>query len=218
MTTLLGIALIAAIVAIDNALLAGLLLPMTPIVEQRLTMVVVGVLLALSQIVLAASVDMMLDNLWFRVAAIVLLGWMCIRTLGMVEDPRRSLGRRWIAIGKLWIYTSIGNLDNMLWLGSVLKGEHVWLVIFSIATIPLFVIVALFLSRQCEQQKWILPLGAGMMAWASTALILDFPGIREVIEHLVDAPRTTFQCLITLCILGLGIAIRQIGRYRSLHR
>ncbi len=214
----IGIVFIALIVTIDNALLAGLLLP-TNITrrQQKWILFVVGVLLGGSQVVLAASVDKMLNNILFRIVAIVLLGWMCIRTLGMIPLTRRVF-REWGMVAKLWLFTVFGNLDNMIWLGSELKGDRLWLMISSVGTVPLFVLVGLFLARQIEKQQWILPLGAGMMAWAASSLMLDVPVIKRFIDGLDDAPRMTFQCLITIAILGIGFGVRTvISRSIKLH-
>ncbi|KPV45670.1 hypothetical protein AN477_01815 [Alicyclobacillus ferrooxydans] len=115
MAKFLGIILIALVVTIDNALLAGLLLPTSSRVQKRSILMIVGVLLGIAQIVLAASVDKLLDHLIFRALAIVLLGWMCIRTLG-VQSNRSDVS--WRTVLKLWLYTVFGNLDNMIWLGS----------------------------------------------------------------------------------------------------
>lgn len=206
----IGIVLIALVVTIDNALLTGLLLPSdTTQRQKKLILAVVGVLLGGTQVVLAASVDKMMNNIVFRIVAIVLLGWMCIRTLGMIPKPR-NVFRVSRTVAKLWLFTVFGNLDNMIWLGSELKGDRLWLVASSVGTVPLFVIVGLFLARQIEKQQWILPLGAGMMAWAAASLMLDFPSVKQFIDNLDDAPRTTFQCLITIAILGIGFGVRQV--------
>lgn len=206
MINIFVIVLIALLVTIDNALFAGLLLPMTTREKKRSTLIRVGIGLGISQILLAASVDQMLHNILFRMVGIILLGWMCIHTLSVQE--RRGF-HSFAQTVKLWLYTVIGNLDNMFWLGSELKGRRFWLIFSSIGSIPLFVVIALFLSEQCEKQQWILHVGAGMMAWAAASLILDIPVIRLWINSLDDAPITTFQCLITVCILVFGLGIRR---------
>lgn len=214
-TSFIGIAVIALVVAVDNALLAGLLLPTrTSRPQKKWMLTILGVLLGSSQIVLAASVDQLLHNMIFRVIAIVLLGWMCIRTLGMIPHTRAT-GLVWGAVAKLWMFTVFGNLDNMIWLGSELKGDRLGLILSSIGTIPVFVLVGIFLSRQIEKQQWILPLGAGMMAWAAAALILDTQFMTLFVSNLDDAPRTTFQCLITIVILGIGFGIQRVMGRRT---
>ena len=207
-----GIVLIALIVTVDNALLAGLLLPITAKKKKRSILIFVGILLGISQIMLAASVDQMLNNIFFRIAGIILLSWMCIRTMGI--QAVRSF-QTWVLSIKLLLYTVIGNLDNMFWLGSELKGDRFWLILSSLGTIPIFVAVALFLSEQCEKQQWILHVGAGMMAWAAASLTLDIPIFKTWVNGLEEAPVTTFQCLITVVILAVGLGIRQIMLQRK---
>lgn len=204
----LGIVLIVLVVVLDNALLTGLLLPTHATDrEKRMVLSVIAVLLAGSQIILAASVEYMLSHILFRMIAVILLGWMSIRTLGVVPQTRSVFGTLG-TIAKLWAFTVFGNLDNMIWLGSELKGDRFWLVVSTVATIPPFVFVSLLLSRQIAKQQWILPIGAGMMAWAAASLMLDIPSVKNLVENLDDAPRTTFQCLMTIAILGIGFGIR----------
>jgi hypothetical protein len=208
MNALFEIGLIAMIVTVDNALLAGLLLPPALSHERkRSVLIILAFLLAISQVLLAASVGQLLHNILFRLFAIGLLGWMCIRTLGM--SASRSVETS-TAIAKLWLFTLVGNLDNMFWLGSELEEAHFALLIVSFATIPLFVAVALLLSDQSEKQKWIAPLGAGMMAWTAASLTLDTPIIQSLIYNLDESPRTTIQCLITILILVVGLGVRKM--------
>lgn len=207
MPTVWSIIAISLVVTIDNALLSGLLLPRTDHEYKVRIMTIVGVLLGLSQIVLAVSVDSLMNSMIFRLVAILLLSWMCIRTLSVQWRSRVGL------IGtvlRTFMYTVVGNVDNMIWLGSELKGDRLALIIASLATIPLFVVVAVFLSEQSDKQQWILPLGAGMMAWAASSLILDFPAMKSFILRLDDAPRTTVQALITVLILLVGFGARWV--------
>ncbi len=213
--TVWSIIAISFVVTVDNALLSGLLLPRTDHVYKIRIMTTVGILLGLSQIVLAASVDSFMNSMLFRSIAIVLLSWMCIRTLSVQWRGRVGLLG---AVFKTWIYTVVGNVDNMIWLGSELKGDRLALVITSIVTVPLFVLVSVFLSEQSDKQQWILPLGAGMMAWAAATLILDFPLLNTLILQLDDAPRTTVQALVTVLILLVGFGVRWVVLRRSLIR
>jgi hypothetical protein len=204
-----GIVLIAIIVAIDNALLAGLLLPSIAYRQQRTAMIAVGLLLGVSQIVVCIGVDRLLNHLVFRMMAIVLLAWMSVRTLTLHRPHLRSVATVSVT-AKTWVYTLLGNLDNMIWLGSELKGGRLWLIILSMITIPLFIGVALFLAEQCEKQQWILPLGAGMMAWAAASLAMEMPAVRSVVMISDRVPHGTVQCLMTVTILLAGFGIKRL--------
>lgn len=210
MDTTIGLIFITVIVTVDNALLTGLLLPNVEIRVRRVVLITVGVLLAISQVVLAASVDSLMHSIQFRIAAIVLLGWMSIRTLTMEFHRNRP---RWTVVLRLWFLTAFGNLDNMIWLGAHMKGHYLELIVISVLVIPLFVATATLLSNECEKHKWILPLGAGMMAWAAATLTLDIPQVSSLVLTVDDAPRATLQALLTVAILLTGLGVRQfIGR------
>lgn len=207
MSSFIGIVIIVFVTAIDNALLAGVVVPRMEDEDKRKVFVAVGILLGISEIFCSAGVDYLMKHLFFQIAAIVVLAWMSVRTLGF-ESTRsvQSIGM----IVRLFLFTLVGNLDNIIWLGSTLKGDRFWLIASSLLSIPLFVWTAMFLSRQIEKQKWILPLGAGMMAWAASALTLDIPVFQSALRGLDDAPSVTFQCLLTAAILVIGLWIRHL--------
>ncbi|GMA60078.1 hypothetical protein NZD89_10905 [Alicyclobacillus fastidiosus] len=206
MASVFGICTIVVITAIDNALLAGVLIPHMQRGQKKIAVTVVAVLLAVSQVVFSASVDYFMQHVIFRVVAIVVLAWMSVRVLyvGM-----RSSDRLFASILRLFFVTLVGNLDNIIWLGSTLHGDRLWLTLSSFISIPIFIFITLFLSDQIEKQVWILPLGAGMMAWAASTLMFDLPVMKRFIAGLDDAPFMTFQCLMTAMILAIGLCVRK---------
>lgn len=203
------LAIVTVIVAIDNALLAGLSLPAHAHPRRGQVFFIVAAALALSQVVLAIGVGKLLDNLTFRVLAIALLSWLAIRTLN--QPWFRGVSPVLSIVGRVYVFTAVGNLDNMIWLGSALNHRYVWLVLCSLATVPLFAVIALFLSAQCDKHRWILAAGAGMMAWAAAALYMGTPwGGEEML-----APSWLVQTAFAVGVLAIGLFWRLL-RYRSL--
>ena len=142
-TEMLGLALISTVVAIDNALLSGMLLPRTSRIHKKQIIGSAGIALAVAQIILAIGVGQFLSNMMFRILAI--------------------------------------------------------------ATVPLFIVIAIFLSEQCERHHWILIVGSGMMAWAAAGLIVGIPGWKLTGSHVaLPAP----QILAGLLILAIGVMVR----------
>ncbi|WP_040289084.1 TerC family protein [Alicyclobacillus hesperidum] len=207
------ILLVVIITAVDNALLAGILMPSSLNRARKRVIGAVGCLLAIAQILAAASVDKLMHHIEFQVLSSLLLAWMAVRLL--TTAPNGGAGRSphhliW-PICRLFSLTFIGNLDNIIWLGSTLQGNRLWLIAWSLASIPVFVAVSLFLAKQMERQTWILPLGAAMMAWAAASLIVQLPVVKSAIDSLEDIPPTTLQCIVTLVILGMGLLLRAIA-------
>ncbi|MFX4300761.1 hypothetical protein ACOJUR_00510 [Alicyclobacillus tolerans] len=207
MSSTLQLFLVSLITSIDNALLAGILLPTGFMPqERRNALIQTGILLSLWQIAMVSSMDYLLQAVVFRFLAILLLSWMSIQTLSRI-----SARRPWYSIPttlKIFSFTAIGNLDNILWLGMMTKGNRIGLLFTTAITLPIFFLVAYFLSQQAEKQQWILPLGAGMMAWAAAALCMETPVIHAWILSLDDAPQTTLQSLMTAAILSIGLGLR----------
>ncbi len=208
MSTVPGIVATVFIVTVDNALLAGLLLPSDVRPERRKPVLAfVGALVGGAQVILASSIDRLLRHVMFRWIAIVSLGWMGIR---MLEPRGMRRDQSWEAVPRLFFFTVCGNLDNMIWLGAKLRGDRLWLVLATVAAIPLFVAAALFLSSQAEKRQWVLPLGAGMMVWVAASLALDTPALQRFVERAAGVPRTTIQGLVTAGILGIGFGLRRL--------
>lgn len=171
----LHLATVSVVVAIDNALLTGVLLPRLPRRDAFYLVLVIAVTLSVCQVGFAMGVGHLLENLSFRVLATVVLAWMAIRTLNVMRKPdMRSAVSLWVAV-RVFLFTAIGNLDNMILLGTEVGHHQDWLAFFSIATIPLFIVVALFLAAEAARYTWVPVLGAGMMAWAAGALCLGMP-------------------------------------------
>lgn len=201
------LAVVSIVVAIDNALLAGLLVPPSRHKRMMQIIVTVGVALSLSQVGFAMGVGSLLKVAPFRLLATGVLIWMSIHTVRtmrfLTRDDQPGFAR--VAIG-VFCYSAIGNLDNMIWLGTNLKGHTFWLIFFSIITIPLFVIVAMFLSDQCRRYGWISILGAGMMAWAAASLCLTTPPAQT---FAIQMPSILFHALFTLVVLLVGLMARR---------
>lgn len=201
------LAVVSIVVAIDNALLTGLLLP-TLRQKNRVQVVgLVGVAMAIAQVILAMGVGSLLEVGLFRILAIGVLIWMSIKRIHDMQMYTRGVSHAIIRISlSLFIYSALGNLDNMIWLGTYLKGHILWLAFFSTMTIPLFMMVALFLSDQCQKYGWISILGAGMMAWAAATLCLTMPPTER---FAVQMPSLLFHLLFTIVVLTAGFAIRK---------
>ncbi|WP_206918104.1 hypothetical protein [Alicyclobacillus suci] len=213
MASVWEICIIVIITAIDNALLAGVLIPQMEPLKRRITVIVVAIALAISQVVCSTGVDYFIRHTIFRLLVILLLAWMSIRVL--YTGQSRYTSSVFATTVRLFLFTFVGNLDNILWLGSVLQGDRLWITILSFASIPIFVCVTSLLANQIQKQWWILPMGAGMMAWASASITFSIPAIKNFVERLDDAPVFTFQCLMTVCILVVGVAIRGLIRNKA---
>ncbi|MCL6516035.1 hypothetical protein [Alicyclobacillus sp.] len=201
---LIALSVVSLIVAVDNALLAGMILPWAPGSQKPVIVTAAGILLGMTQIGMAIGVGHLMAHASFRIGAGIVLIWMCARTLSMVPASHRGCSL-WGHVWRVYFFTLFGNLDNMIWLGSELKGNDLWLVFFSLATIPLFIVVAVFLAEQCERHRWILVVGAGMMAWAASGLFVP-RSVWPVTVWGVVFPLE--RVVIALSILGVGFVWR----------
>jgi len=203
------ILIIAMVTAIDNALLAGIMVSHENYPRPYWLLASLGILLVVAQIVSVGAIHLIAHHLMFQVASIFILALMSIRTL--TDPPLRSRPRGFRVI-PLWLITYFGNIDNILWFGSAVHRQYRLLTVYSIFTFPVFYLTALFLSKKLAEQRWIRPLGAGMMAWAAASMTTEIPWIRHWIISLGDASIPTFQCLIAATLLFIGFVLRKAGR------
>jgi hypothetical protein len=202
MHDVLSLFIVTIVVVIDNALLAGLLLPSAGKLGKIHLSGAVAVAVAVSQVVFAVLSQHLLEQDVFRYAAMIVLIVMSIQTLQVASPTTR--GFRWLrSLWTVYLYTAIGNIDNMIWLG-VEMGNHIFAtVLFSILTIPLFVGVALFLSYERERHRWVVLLGAGMPAWAAVTLFLH----SRIGQQWIPGNQLWLRVLITAAIVLVGMSI-----------
>lgn len=201
------LAVVVVTVAIDNALLAGLIVPTTSQSTRWRILTTVAVLIAGTQVVLAVGIGSLLEHLLFRSAAIVILTYMALKTV-ISSTTWRSYKSIWKPLLLTYCYTALGNLDNMIWLATVVGHHFVWLLLASCVTIPLFVVVSIFLAEQKDHSRWVGVLGAAMMAWVAASLLLIPPTDKWVQQMPSDA----FRIIFTMLILCVGI---WLGRRRN---
>ncbi|MCL6637501.1 MAG: hypothetical protein K6T26_06095 [Alicyclobacillus sp.] len=206
------LALIALLVAVDNALFAGVVLPWTDAQHKRRVIQTAGAALAVVQTLCVAGIGSLFGHGLFRAAAALILALMAARTVAGPPGFRTPWSHT-REVARVLIYTLLGNLDNLLWLGSALRHQYVWLALYSVATVPVFVVVAIFLSDQCQRHRWVLWAGAGFMAWAAARLCLDLNWIPQGKRE--QALAVGVQGLIGAAILVVGWGWGWWRRHRS---
>lgn len=191
---------VTLIVTLDNALLCGVLLPNASRQIQGNIATVVGTMLAFTQSLMAMGIGRLLDNQAFCILAIVTLAWMCIKVLSK-EPEMKSLNRLRATVA-VFLYTLFGDIGNMIWLGMAHKGDSVALIVFSMCSIPLFVIASLFFAKQAAHYNWILFLGAAMMAWIAGSL-----SIKTTIGRTIGAILSPLIIQVLFAALLMAIAL-----------
>lgn len=200
---------VTLLVTIDNALLCGLLLPHTSRQVQGEIATVVGTALGITQGLTAMGIGRLLDNQAFRIFAIVVLVWMCIQTL--TKEPMRHELNKWGTTVTVFICTLFGDLGNIIWLGSVLKGNYVALIVFTICLIPVFVVVSLFLAEQSKKYHWMLFVGAAMMAWIAASLCME-----TAVGRMLSTTLAPFIVQVLFAVLFMALALK-FSRHRRIY-
>jgi len=204
---LVNIIILTVLSTIDNALLAGIIYPHSDKANRREVMIFVGIVLMVIQSLFAMGIRWLLTVHAFRIMAIACLVWMSVLTIVQADQETRSDAQSPLKLSmRVLIYTVVGNLDNLLWLGAAVKHEQMLFVIISMLTIPLFVAVANFLAAQTEQYRWVIIIGSGMMAWAAASLLMDYETLKNI---SVVYPQLT-KVGIAVLILGVGFLVRRL--------
>lgn len=201
---------ILVIVTIDNAILAGILATTISGAQRLTALLLTGGFLAMAQILLGLGVGSLLQHTPFQILLIVVLSWMSIRTL--IGSFGNRNGRRFVwTLVKVVSYTTLGSLDNLLWLGVEFQQPLSLLFLFSLVTIPLFLVVSSFLANQNDRHHWILIAGSGLMAWTAGGLYAHSP---VSLPRLLQ-PQWLVQVAFSLLILTLGWMLRRLVQYAA---
>lgn len=111
----------------------------------------------------------------------------------------------------VFIFTFFGDIGNMIWLGMAHRGDSAALILFSMLSIPLFVVVSLFFAKQAEESKWILFLGAAMMVWIAASLSVKTNIGRAMTATL---PPLIVQVLFAALLMAIALGMSRYRKYR----
>lgn len=197
------------VAAFDNGLLCGILLP-----HLRANLRWTGQLMLLGGIQLTQAVLILVLHHVFKVPFFLLvasgvLAWISVQTMVAVSWLNRDID----VVGsilKIGIFTVIGNLDDVLWIGGTLNGRLVDGTVLSVATTPVALFVTAMVIGLCEKHRWILAIAALLTAYGGSELFVQTAIAKNLLPIVpLWGSQVGYICLVTLA--GIGCLMVKAG-------
>ncbi|WP_270179957.1 TerC family protein [Alkalihalobacillus sp. CinArs1] len=202
---LLSIIMIDIVLAGDNAVLIGMAARNLPEQQQK-KVIWLG---ALGAIVIR-SVATLLVVWLLKIPGLLLIGgvvllWIAYKLLNEEEEDEevKSASNLWAAVRTIIIADAAMGLDNVIAVAGAANGDFLLVVIGLIISIPIVVWGSTLILKLMEKYPVIIFIGAGVLAWTASKMILHEPFIGDFINHNAFI-EWTFMILVTALVLLAG--------------
>jgi len=179
LSQLSSIVLMCTIIALDNGLLSGVLITYSGVRRKWDAALLFATIVPFVQVVLIITVAPFLQNQFILLACCFILAWVSVQTMVAVlwsqqidEKWTRYTEDKWWVLARIFLFTIIGNIDDVLWLGGKLHSQYAMLAFCTVATIPLYLFVTVYLADFFMRHSSVLLFGALTTAWAGSELFV----------------------------------------------
>ncbi|TLS38759.1 TerC family protein [Pseudalkalibacillus caeni] len=184
-TALLSIVMIDIVLAGDNAVLIGLAARNLP-QEQQKKVIWLG---ALGAIVIR-SVATLLVVWLLKIPGLLLIGgivlvWIAYSLLKNEEEEHdvESAPNLWAAVKTIIIADAAMGLDNVIAVAGAAEGHFLLVVIGLLISVPIVIWGSTIILKLMERFPVIIYIGAGILAWTASKMILHEPLVGDFIHH-----------------------------------
>ncbi|UFJ42990.1 TerC family protein [Brevibacillus humidisoli] len=205
-TALLSIIVIDLVLAGDNAIVIGLSARNVP-KEQQKKVIFWG---TAGAIVIRALLTFI--ALWLlRIPGLLLVGgvlliWIAYKLLVEEKDhgDLQSGTSLWAAVRTILVADTVMGLDNVLAVAGAAHGDFLLVVLGLLISVPIVIWGSTLILRWVKQYPIILYVGAGVLAWTASKMIIDEPFIHS---FFIDYPllRYGFSIVMIAGVLLLGL-------------
>lgn len=203
-TSLLGIIVISLILSGDNAIVLAMATLRLP-TEQRKKAIFWGTLgSVILCIVLIMVVAILLRLPYIRAVGGVLLAWIGIKLLAGDEegDPENEPENIVATVKTIIIADLLMSMNNVLPVAGLSWGNIGLLIAMLLLSSPLVIWGSNLLSNLMRRWKWLVFLGAGLIGFAATEMILKEPYLNSLVSHPII--RYSSGIIVGICIVILG--------------
>lgn len=190
--TLLQVALLDLLLSGDNALVIALVCGgLPPPLRRRAILLGTGLAIGL-RVLLTLLVSVLL-----LVPALKLIGALLLLTIAIklllgespeesasAPEPEQQLGSAVLMVVLADVALS---LDNVMGLAAVTQGDMLPLLVGLLLSMPLLMFGSLFISRLLDDNPWLVPAGALLMAWVAGQLALGDPLLADWVDTQAPA-------------------------------
>ncbi|MCA0986716.1 TerC family protein [Guptibacillus algicola] len=202
---LLSIIMIDIVLAGDNAVLIGMAARNLPEKQQK-KVIWLG---ALGAIVIR-SVATLLVVWLLKIPGLLLIGgvvllWIAYKLLNEEEEDEdvKSAGNLWAAVRTIIIADAAMGLDNVIAVAGAANGDFLLVILGLIISIPIVVWGSTIILKLMEKYPIIIFIGAGVLAWTASKMILHEPFVGDFINHNTFI-EWAFMIIVTALVLLAG--------------
>jgi YjbE family integral membrane protein len=179
-SALLAIVVIDLVLAGDNAIVIGLAARNLPKAQQKKVIVwgTVGAIAIRSLLTLAVVWLLMIPGLLLLGG--LLLIWIAYKLLvEKKEHGNVAAGASlWAAIKTIMIADTVMGLDNVLAIAGAAHGEFLLVLLGLLVSVPIVIWGSTVILKWVERYPSIMYIGAGVLAWTSSKMIVDEPFLK----------------------------------------
>jgi YjbE family integral membrane protein len=203
LSALISIIIIDLVLAGDNAIVIGLAARNLPKHQQKQTIIwgTVGAIIIRALATLAVIWLLKIPGL--LLVGGILLVWIAYKLL--VEEKGHDVeagGSMWEAIRTIIIADALMGLDNVLAVAGAAHGSFLLVILGLLISVPIVVWGSTLILKWIERFPIIVTIGAGILAWTASKMIVDEPFLKEYFAN--PFVKYGFELLVVAGVVIIG--------------
>jgi YjbE family integral membrane protein len=204
--SVLGIVLIDLVLSGDNAIIIGMAAHRLPPRQRRLAIIFGGGAAVVLRIALTAAAALLLTLPGLQAIGGLLLLWIAFKLLKEEEETHESVqpaARLREAVMTILLADVVMSLDNVLGVAAASSG-NLALLLFGLAlSVAILMFGGSLAAQFLDRLWWLAYVGAGVIAWTGTDMLLKDPVVAHV-GMLAEEAQLVVTVLVTVAILVLA--------------
>ncbi|MFT4416735.1 TerC family protein [Fredinandcohnia humi] len=207
-SALLAIIVIDLVLAGDNAIVIGLAARNLPKEQQKKAIIWGTAGAIILRIIATLAVVWLLDLPGLHLIGGILLVWIAYKLL--VDDDEHDIkaeGSFSAAVRTIIIADALMGLDNVLAVAGAAHGSFLLVVLGLIVSVPIMVWGSTLFIKLIDRFPIIVTIGAAILAWTATKMIVEEPFIHEYFEN--EWIKYGFEFLVVAAVIFIGIKMKK---------
>lgn len=203
-TALLSIIIIDLVLAGDNAIVIGLAARNLPKHQQKKAIIWGTVGAVVIRALATIFVVWLLKIPGLLLVGGILLVWIAYKLLVEEKghDDIEAGGSLWEAIRTIIIADVLMGLDNVLAVAGAAHGSFLLVVLGLVISVPIMVWGSTLILKWIERFPIIITIGAGVLAWTASKMIVGEPFLKEYFANPVV--KYGFELLVVAAVITIG--------------
>ncbi|AGT30943.1 membrane protein [Geobacillus genomosp. 3] len=203
-TALLSIIIIDLVLAGDNAIVIGLAARNLPKHQQKKAIIWGTVGAVVIRALATIFVVWLLKIPGLLLVGGILLVWIAYKLLVEEKghDDIEAGGSLWEAIRTIIIADALMGLDNVLAVAGAAHGSFLLVVLGLVISVPIMVWGSTLILKWIERFPIIITIGAGVLAWTASKMIVGEPFLKEYFANPVV--KYGFELLVVAAVITIG--------------